>query len=491
MGTTALPEALAASAVAFRPSGEELHRLAAAAPGARVTGYGSVNVRTRVTARCRRSTFWVSDSAEAPSGATMSRAEAARFAKMQDDHLAAAGAIVVDGYLGAWGQLRLPVRVVTEAAAAPIAAMQRHLLFDPVEGSAAFTPQLTIVSTPHAVVSGAPDGCLVAVWRDEGVTRVAGTDFFGETKKAVTRLWSERVYDAGGLVLHAACLVVLTPQGPRTIVVVGPPDSGKSTLAFGGAAGGRLVQDDFVAVLPGGHVVPAENGCIEKTGRLDPDTQPVLHSAATGPDAYLENVVQRGRRVHFIAHDAPQHARCVFPLRSVGGIADTPVPPVGILVILDPGDPLAPALARLDTSQTVAHFLLRERRQGLAEPTGRQGNRLSDVLATCTEHVAAVVNTAAAGEDAPRIARVNLNGALVAALADGDLEWVFDADLRTLVAGRVRGVADPEMLWPRRRCERLGVLADYAAWAEATRAERRTYLSQFAGLDRSVVAAVT
>jgi phosphoenolpyruvate carboxykinase (ATP) len=490
LGTGALATLLLEGrAVTLRPSESELHRLAATAPSARLTRYGSVNVRTRATTRGRRSTFYVGDAPAPLTGSTLSPAEADRFARAQDEYLGMAGVIVVDGYLGAPGPVRMAVRIIVERSAAPIAAMQRHLLFDPVVGRVDFAPELTVVSTPGLTVAGAPDGCLIAVWPGGSVTRIAGTDFFGETKKAATRMWAEHVFNAGGLVLHAACVVVPSPQGPRTVVVVGPPDSGKSTLAIDTAIGCRLIQDDFVALLPGGQVVPAENGCVEKTRGLQRRPDSPLYTAATRPDTYLENVVQRGRHVHFSAVEAPPHARAVFPLRTIAGDATAPIAPIGLLVVLDPGEDLAPALARLDSGQAPGHFLLRERRQGLAEPTGRQGNRLAELLATCSAEVV-VINTAA-HRCAPGIERGRLTAALVTALAAGDITWQRDDDLRTAVAQHVSGVDDLELLWPRQQYERLGLLPEYAERAAAIRAERRAYLSRFVGLDSTTVAAVS
>ncbi|MGH8969150.1 MAG: phosphoenolpyruvate carboxykinase (ATP), partial [Actinomycetes bacterium] len=333
------------------------------------------------------------------------------------------------------------------------------------------------------------DGSAVAIWLDDGLTRVLGTDFFGETKKALTRMWAERVFDAGGLVLHAACAVLPTRHGPLTMVVVGAPDSGKSSLLMHSRPGVQVVQDDFVGLLPGGHVVPAENGCIEKTHSIDPVRQPLLHHAVTRPDTFLENVPQRGMDLHLDDPDGPRHARAVFPLRTVGGRADMPLPPLGLLLILEPADDVAPALVRLPVAQAPGYFLLRERRHGLAEPTGRHGNRLAALLATCAPQVL-VLNTQAC-RDRPDQVRGGIAADVIAAALDGRIEWEADPGTGVEVARRLPAVTDADLLLPRQRYGGSGRPREYDELLTARQAERRDYLSGFVGLDPAIVAAVT
>lgn len=482
----------AARQVTLQPAEAELRELSLTSAAARATRHGSVNVRTRVRARARRSTFVVRDTdhgGRSPVTATMLRADADRVARLQEDHLAETGQVVVDGYLGAPGPLRLGLRVVTETAFAWLAGMERHLLFDPVVAAPDFEPDLTVVCTPSLEVPGAPDGVLVIVWPEQGTTRVTGTDFFGETKKAATRMWSERVYDAGGLVLHAGCLVAPSGRGPSTVLVVGPPDSGKSTLVLRDPSAARLVQDDFVALLPGGRVVAAENGCIEKTWGCSARRQPVLHAAVTCPETYLENVPQRGVTPHFAASEGPRHSRAVFPLRSVGGLADDPVPPLALLLLLDPGHDLAPAAARIDHGQVPGYFLLRERGDQLAERSGRHGNRLAALL-TSSRADAVVVNSSVVPRDLPGSPRLGAWPLLTALLA-GSVSWHADEHLRVAAAGSVPGVPDPDTVWPRRRYERVGQMSEYARLLDDLRATWRGYLGEFAGLDPGIAAAVT
>src|SRR5919109_1611021 len=93
----ALPEA---RTVLQNPSQEELHRLAREMPNARVTSYGAVNVQTRVLARSKGSTFIVADDPESYPHQAIDQDEWERVSALQDEYIAGADMIRVDGFIG-------------------------------------------------------------------------------------------------------------------------------------------------------------------------------------------------------------------------------------------------------------------------------------------------------------------------------------------------------------------------------------------------------
>jgi phosphoenolpyruvate carboxykinase (ATP) len=483
-----------------RPTEAELHALAETVATARVTSYGSVNVTTRVHDRLQDATFLVTDEPWRHGVPSISRAAGARLAALQDAHLAAAGAVLVDGFVGHAGEHRRPARLVVERAHAHMAAMQRHLYHDPVDAGAAHEPELHTICTPNLAALGYPGGQVIAVWLDEGVTRVIGTDYFGEAKKAGLRIWNERVYRGGGLVMHTGCKVVPTPDGPRAMLIAGLPDTGKTTTTFSSYGGARMAQDDFVALLPGGRVVLAEHGCIEKTWRLDARSAPVIHGAVTRPDAYLENVAQRGSRPDFADGRRTTKGRAVFSLRAIEHVPAAQVPPVAFLVILVRGDGATPAVVRLrGPLQAAAWYLARELRQpprplapSFRPDKAEQGLRLAALLASHPIEVV-VMNTGQVGgrDGDPHARKIGVadSAAILAALAAGEIAWEPDPDLGHDLATRVAGV-DPELLHPRRLYARRRRLADYRAEVERRRAERSAYLAAVPGLDPRIATAL-
>ena len=83
--------------------------------------------------------------------------------------------IVVDGYIGDDPEFRTAARLYIEEANANIAGMQKQLYF-PVDDPDSFEPELTVIYTPNLKAEGYADDRLIAVDREQGVTRVLNTD---------------------------------------------------------------------------------------------------------------------------------------------------------------------------------------------------------------------------------------------------------------------------------------------------------------------------
>ena len=173
-----LPEA---ARVIENPGEDELQQLTAKMPEARPTRYGNLNVQTNVLARSTPSTFIVTDDPEAGIARTMSREEADEWAEKQDAYIAEQEMILLDGWLGAQHEFRVPVRLYIEARWANIAGMQRQLWF-PVEDPENFEPELTVIYTPGLKAPGKPEerlgGRLSARLPDVAQVVEAGTEDF-------------------------------------------------------------------------------------------------------------------------------------------------------------------------------------------------------------------------------------------------------------------------------------------------------------------------
>ncbi|MFL5886911.1 MAG: phosphoenolpyruvate carboxykinase (ATP), partial [Thermoleophilaceae bacterium] len=209
-----------AKSVRINPSAEELKELAAKMPNARRTKYDNLNVQTEVLARSKASTYLVLDDPDASSHQAISREEGERLARLQDEYIADHDMVIVDGYIGNDPDFRTPARLYIEAANANIAGMQKQLYFD-LDDSDGFQPELTVIYTPNLEVEGYPNDRVISVDLEQGVTRVCNSDYFGESKKGGLRMWNRRVFDRGGLPLHAGCKVIPTQRGDRVGLIVG------------------------------------------------------------------------------------------------------------------------------------------------------------------------------------------------------------------------------------------------------------------------------
>jgi phosphoenolpyruvate carboxykinase (ATP) len=506
---------LAAKSVAFRPSEGELRAFTDAMPQASQTRYGNVNVKTKVLARSKGSTYIVTDRPEEHSDQTVSREEGARIAAVQDDYIRHQDMVVVDGFVGHAGRYRTPARLVIEKANTNIAGMQRFLYYDPIDdGSASHDPEITIVYTPNLAMPGYPDDRVIAVDLEAGVTRVINSDYFGESKKGGLRMWNKRIYEGGGLAMHAGCKVIPTSDGRRAMLIVGLSGTGKTTTTFTKQNGSQAVQDDFIGLFPGGRIVSTEDGCFAKTFALSAEDEPAIHGAVTKPDAYLENVSQHGDELDFFDESYTKNGRAVFNMRSIDNWPADQVPPASFLLILNRNDNIIPGVARLNIEQAAGYFMLGETQGtsagGKAEEGKalrvpgtnpffplrheQQGNRLAELLETHPLQVY-LLNTGRVGgpdgDDRSKKIRIPHSSAIVKGIAEGSIVWDEDPDFGYQVASAVPGVDDEELLQPRRLYERQHRTDEYRGQVERLKADRAEYLAGFPGLDEAIVKAVT
>jgi phosphoenolpyruvate carboxykinase (ATP) len=509
---TPLPDA---KSVRVNPSAEELKELAAKMPNARETRYGNLNVQTEVLARSKASTFLILDDPDGSSQQAISKEEGERIAKLQDEYIASREMIVVDGYIGDDPDFRTPARLYIEESNANIAGMQKQLFFD-VDDSDSFEPELTVIYTPNLQVEGYPNDRVISVDLDKGVTRVCNSDYFGESKKGGLRMWNKLVYDRGGLPLHAGCKVIPTDGGDKVGLIVGLSGTGKTTTTFTRQNGSLPVQDDFVAMMPGGKVYATEAGCFAKTFALSEDDEPTIHGAVTKPEAYLENVSQDDDgNVDFFDTSYTQNGRATFEFASIEAADARELQSADFLLILNRNENIIPAVAKLNPEQAAAYFMLGETQgtsAGGAEEAGKflrvpgtnpffpddhdhQGNRFLELMA---EHQLDVylMNTGRVGgpdsDERSEKVRIKHSSAIVKGVAEGTIEWTEDPHFGYQVAKSVPGIeeSDAGVLRPKDLYDSQDRRDEYEKIVDRLKSERVEFLQKFPALSEEIVDAV-
>jgi phosphoenolpyruvate carboxykinase (ATP) len=490
------------------PTPEELRDYTERMPACRITEFGSVNVQTRVTSRSAGSTYVVGDRS---SGKTMTRDEFERIAAMQDEYLRGRDAVVIDGYIGNDPAFRTRARLSIETANANIAGMQQKLYFPRGDDE----PEVHVVYTPNLSAPGYPDDRVIAVDLENGLTRVLGSDYFGESKKGGLRMWNKKVYDLGGLALHAGMKVIPTSRRERVFMIIGLSGTGKTTTTFTTQNDSLPVQDDFVAMMPGGKAYGTENGCFAKTFSLDPSFEPNIYRAVVKPTTYLENVFQDASgKVNFFEQSYSQNGRAVFGMDDLERYRDArEVGPVDALLILNRNEDIIPAVARLTEEQAAAYFMLGETTGtsagGAAEagkflrvpgtnpffpmPHGLQGNRILELLATHPIETYLLNTGRVGGPDGDeRSKKVSIpdTSACVEGIAEGSISWTEDQDFGYLVADAAPGIDDADLLRPRLLYERQGRMSEYVDIVERLKRERVARLEEFPELTPEIVKAV-
>ncbi len=294
----------------------------------------------------------------------MSRDEATRWAAMQDAYIADQDMILIGGNIGPDPDFRTGARLYIDRRNANIPGMQQQLYFPRGDD---FTPEFTIIFTPHLTHEDMPNGCLITVDLDNWVTRVFGSDYFGESKMAGLRMWNHLVYSRGGLAMHSGAKTFpseATPDGhDRLALIIGLSGTGKTTTTFRNVLGSLPVQDDFVALMPDGTVHTTENGCFAKTIGLDPDNEPTIHRGASSPQAWLESThVEPDGTVDFFDASYTANGRCTFGLDMIRHCEPRDLPKAHYLFILNRNADITPAVAKLEPHQAAKYFMLGETR---------------------------------------------------------------------------------------------------------------------------------
>ncbi len=479
-------------------------------PRITVTEFDNLNYQAEVTARLKNSTFFVSD-VEINQN-RIDRAEAERWAVLQDEYLADKECILIEGYIGPDREFRTGCRLLIEGSQPNIAAMQQQLYFPRDE---VWEPEFTVIYTPGLRAPGKPDDRLIIVDLENWVTRVFGSDYFGESKMGGLRMWNRLVYDRGGLALHAGLKTFpaeSTPSGEEeSMLIIGLSGTGKTTTTFRQQLGSMPVQDDFVSLMPGGLIHTTEAGCFAKTFGLDPDDEPTIYYGTARPDAWLENVsVSAEGRVDFFDTDYTANGRCTFPLANIAHRNPAHVPRARYLLILNRSDHLIPAVSRLSRAQIPAYFMLGETKGTSAggeaeagkslrvpgtnpfffDDDAMQANRMLELLGTMPDLEAYVLNTGhvgGTGDDAKKVS-ISDSSAVVRGIVEGSIKWVDDPDFGYQVATSVPGVDDDDLLRPARLYERLGRLDEYGSLVARLKEERQDYLSLYSNLAPEVLA---
>jgi phosphoenolpyruvate carboxykinase (ATP) len=501
-----------AASVAVNPTQEELRAwVLEYMPNVTVTEFGNVNYKAEVKARLSGSTFFIDDDeVHKPS---MNRAEFDEWAATQDAYIADKDMVLIEGYIGPDEEFRTACRLYMERTHSNIPAMQQQLYFSRDDG---WDPDFTVIYTPGLRAPGAPDDRLILVDDENKVTRVLGSDYFGESKMGGLRMWNRLVYDRGGLGLHAGVKVYPDVGGvEKLMLILGLSGTGKTTTTFRQQLGSLPVQDDFVGLFDGGVVYATENGCFAKTYGLDPEDEPTIYGGTTRPDAWLENThVDPDGKVDFFNDSDTRNGRSTFPLANIRHRDPRGLPPANYLLLLNRNENIIPAVAKLERDQIGAYFMLGETKgtsAGGAAEAGKslripgtnpffftndalQGNRLIELLDSMPDLEVYVMSTGrvGGGDDDPRSKKVEIrhSSAVVQGIVEGTITWKEDPDFGYSIAADVPAIDDPELLQPRLLYERQGRIDEYDEIVGRLTEERRRYLRSFPGLDASIVEAL-
>ncbi len=475
------------------------------------TEFGNLNYKAEVKARLAASTFFIND--EEIYQNRMSRSEYEEWGAKQDAYIADKDMILIEGYIGPDPDFQTAAALYMERTQANIPAMQQQLYFPKDEN---WDREFTVVYTPGLTAPGKPNERLILVDLVNYVTRVIGSDYFGESKMGGLRMWNHLVYERGGLALHSGLKTFPDIDGEEKVaLILGLSGTGKTTTTFRQQLGSQPVQDDFNALMPGGYVYTTENGCFAKTFGLDADDEPTIYGGTSRPDAWLENThVAEDGKVDFFDDSDTANGRSTFGLANIRHRSPLDLPPANYLLLLNRNENLIPAVAKLKREQAAAYFMLGETKgtsAGGVEEMGKnlrvpgtnpfffnndamQGNRLLELLDTMPDLEVYLMNTGRVGgtdgDERSKKVKIRHSSAVVQGIVSGTIEWAEDPDFGYYIATSLPDFPDDELLRPRELYDRQVRLGEYGRIVAALTDERREYLRSYPGLDESIVNAI-
>lgn len=502
----------AANSVAVNPTQAEMRAwVLDHMPNITETEFGNINYKAEVKARLAPSTFFVTEVENYKNRIT--RAEYEEWATKQDAYIADKDMILIEGYIGPDPNFQTGSRLYMERTQANIPAMQQQLYFPADEN---WRPEFTVIYTPGLPAPGKPNDRLILVDHDNYVTRVFGSDYFGESKMGGLRMWNHLVYFKGGLALHSGLKTFPDVDGEeKALIVLGLSGTGKTTTTFRQQLGSLPVQDDFTALFPGGKIYSTENGCFAKTFGLDPDDEPTIYGGTTRPDAWLENTwVSEEGKVDFFNDSDTANGRSTFPLANIRHRDPNNLPPVSAVALLNRNESIIPAVVKLKREQAAAYFMLGETKgtsAGGAAEAGKSlrvpgtnpfffdndalmGNRFLELLDSMPDVEVFLMNTGRVGgsadDDRSKKVRIPHSSAVIQGIVEGTIEWEEDPDFGYFIAAELPGFDDSELLRPRELYERQGRMDEYHQVVTTLKEDRHEYIQTFPGLDESIVAAL-
>jgi phosphoenolpyruvate carboxykinase (ATP) len=224
---------------------------------------------------------------------------------------------------------------------------------------------------------------------DNSATWALGSDYFGEIKKGHLRMamYCEKVRmkegKGGGLGIHAGGKLIRARDAgsgelvEKGAIFFGLSGTGKTTLSvhhfwLDPDRGEDVVirQDDFFSLSPDAQAFGTEDNAYIKTEGLEGEGQPLLFAGAISPNAALENVYvdPQTKEVDFFRYDHPfvpggkcLNGRGIVIRRELDYTDDkVDLDKVDLIFFITRRETIVPPLAKLNTEQAAAFFMLGE-----------------------------------------------------------------------------------------------------------------------------------
>ena len=264
---------------------------------------------------------------------------------------------VMDAFVGADPDYRIPIRIITENAWQNLFVQNMFINLASKEEFKNHVPGFTLIAVPgfkcNPEVDFTKSETAIALNFKDRIAIVAGTNYAGETKKTFFTVMN--YYKPLENVMSMHCSANVGKDGDAALFF-GLSGTGKTTLSAD--PNRSLIGDDEHGWSKNG-IFNYEGGCYAKVIRLSEESEPeIFHAIRKG--AILENVIFDGQgNVDFADTSITQNTRVSYPIYHIDNIQQPSIGknPKNIFFLTADAFGVLPPISKLTPGQAAYHFI--------------------------------------------------------------------------------------------------------------------------------------
>ncbi len=267
---------------------------------------------------------------------------------------------VMDAFVGADSDFRIPIRIVTENAWQNLFVQNMFINLASKEDYKNHKPQFTLIAVPgfqcNPELDGTRSETAIALNFKDKIAIVAGTNYAGETKKTFFTVMN--YYKPLENVMSMHCSANVGKEGDAALFF-GLSGTGKTTLSAD--PNRNLIGDDEHGWSKNG-IFNYEGGCYAKVIRLSEESEPEIYETTRRFGTVLENVVVDPitRKIDLDNDSLTENTRASYPLEMIpNALPDkrTSAHPKNVIFLTCDATGVLPPISRLNSDQAQYHFI--------------------------------------------------------------------------------------------------------------------------------------
>ncbi|MFA7326432.1 MAG: phosphoenolpyruvate carboxykinase (ATP) [Candidatus Kapaibacterium sp.] len=267
---------------------------------------------------------------------------------------------VMDAFVGADPDYRIPIRIITENAWQNLFVQNMFINLASKEEHKNHKPQFTLIAVPgfqcDPEVDNTRSETAIALNFKDRIAIVAGTNYAGETKKTFFTVMN--YYKPLENVMSMHCSANVGKEGDAALFF-GLSGTGKTTLSAD--PNRSLIGDDEHGWSKNG-VFNYEGGCYAKVIRLSEESEPEIYETTRRFGTVLENVVVDPitRKVDLDNDSLTENTRASYPLEMIPNALPekrTSAHPKNVIFLTCDATGVLPPISRLNSEQAQYHFI--------------------------------------------------------------------------------------------------------------------------------------